>query len=425
MDVFNQKDLDLSKVSIRRGKGYTALSTPCNVRGALVFMRARRSGPMFWLARALGLQQASRFRDDIDVYGADNVTLARLQADPEFGSAVATLFENKASRVTLGGNRLRAQFPGRQPEAREEASRAALRFVSRLEQLNPVEINAETSLSWLVTPLVVFCAVGYAAFFGAGILTNDVRLITPLGFAPVTVGIAVAIVGGVLLVASPFLKRQALAAAALPQIVTALLIGAIFGSVALSEIADVRLGRQLMTDQLLVVSAMPAQSSAKGHPCFMEFERATDVLGQTRTSLPISCKGFNKLRAGGTGYELYRIEVNPGYFQGGLFVDSIERAPGAMSSNHSGALASFADAVRARIHQNMTVMPNPHDLETVIEIRCTPDGTLLSATINRSSGDTAIDDAALQSVRRSDPLPATPVGADGKPLTRFLVTLRP
>ncbi|KXU87857.1 hypothetical protein CI15_14145 [Paraburkholderia monticola] len=352
MDLFNQKDLDLSKVSIRRGKGYTALSTPCNVRGALVFMRARRSGPMFWLARALGLQQASRFRDDIDVYGTDNLTLARLQADPEFGSAVAALFANKASRITLGGNRLRAQFPGRQPEARDEASRAALRFVSRLEQLNPVEINAETSLSWLAAPLIVFCAVGYAAFFGAGILTSDVRLITPFGFAPVTIGIAVAIVGGVLLGASPFLKRQALAAAALPQIVTALLFGAIFGSVALSEMADVRLGRQLKTDQLLVVSAMPTQSNAKGHPCFMEFESATDVLGQTRTSVPISCKGFNKLRAGGSGYGLYRIGVNPGYFQGGLFVDSIERVPGATSSNDSGALASFADAVRARIHRN-------------------------------------------------------------------------
>jgi hypothetical protein len=429
MDVSNREDLDIQKVSIRRGKGYTALTTQCNVRGALVFARTRRSGLTFWLTRKLGLQEASHFQEDIYVYGADNETLAGLRADSEFGMALVALFVNKASRVIVGGYRVRAQFPGRQPESGEEASNATLRFASRLEQLSGGEINSEASTSRLVKPFGVFCGVAYAAFFGAGIVTDDVRLVTPFALLPVTACIALVIAGAVAIVACPFLRKQGLAAAVLPETVAFLCIGAIFSAAVTCSITDISLGRRFIPNETLVIGAVPAMSNAKGHPCSMEFEKPTIVLGQTRMSLPISCRGFDKLQAGSAVADMYRIKVNPGLFRGGLFVDTVERAPHvtgrASSSRADDASEIFADEVRQRIRWNMTAVPNPHNLETVIEIACAPDGTILSTAVIVRSGDSAIDEAALNSVRRSSPMLRMPVGANGKPMTQFRVTVRP
>jgi TonB family protein len=429
MDVSSGEDLGHRKVSIRRGKGYTALTTRCEVRGALVFVRTRRSGLAFWLARKLGLREASQFQEDISVYGVDNETLARLQADPEFNQALTTLFANKASRVTLGAYRIRALFPGRQPEAQEAASSAMLHFASRLEQLGGYEINSEASTSRLVMPFGVFCGVAYAAFFGAGIITNDVRLVTPFALLPATAGIALAIGGAIVIVIRPLLRKQALAAAVLTETGTLLCLGAIFSAAVACSITDISLGRRFIPDETLVGAAVPAVSNAKGHPCFMEFDKPMTVLGQTRMSLPISCKGFNKLQAGNAAENIYRIRVNPGLFRGGLFVDSVERMPYEAEQNSRSrtddASEAFAEKVRQRVRGAMIAVPNPHDLEAVVEIHCAPDGTILSTAIAVRSGDPAIDDAALKSVRRANPMPPMPAGRDGKPMAHFRLTIRP
>jgi colicin import membrane protein len=61
-------------------------------------------------------------------------------------------------------------------------------------------------------------------------------------------------------------------------------------------------------------------------------------------------------------------------------------------------------------------------LQTVVSVRCSPTGTLLSATVTRSSGNQAWDDAALRAVQRSDPMPQD---IDGKTPGSFTITLRP
>jgi colicin import membrane protein len=61
-------------------------------------------------------------------------------------------------------------------------------------------------------------------------------------------------------------------------------------------------------------------------------------------------------------------------------------------------------------------------LETVVAVRCSPTGTLLSATISRSSGNAAWDAAALRAVHRTDPMP---LDTNGKTPDSFLITLRP
>jgi colicin import membrane protein len=61
-------------------------------------------------------------------------------------------------------------------------------------------------------------------------------------------------------------------------------------------------------------------------------------------------------------------------------------------------------------------------LETIVSVRCSPTGTLLSATITHSSGNEQWDQAVLSAVQRSDPMP---VDMDGKAPASFTILLRP
>ena len=61
-------------------------------------------------------------------------------------------------------------------------------------------------------------------------------------------------------------------------------------------------------------------------------------------------------------------------------------------------------------------------LETVVSVRCAPDGALLSSSVTRSSGNAQWDDAALRAVQRSDPMP---LDTNGKAPANFTITLRP
>ncbi len=82
----------------------------------------------------------------------------------------------------------------------------------------------------------------------------------------------------------------------------------------------------------------------------------------------------------------------------------------------------YSDKIRRRVHPNIVWSGETSGLETEISVRCSPSGTLLSAQISRSSGNSSWDDAALRAVQRSDPMP---VDTDGKVPESFTIALRP
>ncbi|WP_027799391.1 cell envelope integrity protein TolA [Paraburkholderia dilworthii] len=91
-------------------------------------------------------------------------------------------------------------------------------------------------------------------------------------------------------------------------------------------------------------------------------------------------------------------------------------------SGGNAASPGYADKVRRVVRPNISWGGETEGLETVIAVRCSPTGTLLSATIAHSSGNSAWDDAALRAVQRSDPMPQD---IDGKTPPNFRITLRP
>jgi colicin import membrane protein len=91
-------------------------------------------------------------------------------------------------------------------------------------------------------------------------------------------------------------------------------------------------------------------------------------------------------------------------------------------SGGTAASPGYADKVRRVVRPNISWGGETEGLETVIAVRCSPTGTLLSATIAHSSGNSAWDDAALRAVQRSDPMPQD---IDGKTPASFRITLRP
>jgi TonB family protein len=84
------------------------------------------------------------------------------------------------------------------------------------------------------------------------------------------------------------------------------------------------------------------------------------------------------------------------------------------------ASPGYLEKVGRRIRPNIVWAGETQGLETVVAVRCAPNGTLLSATITRSSGNAQWDDAALRAVQRSDPMP---LDSDGKAPASFTVTL--
>jgi TonB family protein len=82
----------------------------------------------------------------------------------------------------------------------------------------------------------------------------------------------------------------------------------------------------------------------------------------------------------------------------------------------------YAEMVRQRVRANIVWNGDVNNQETVIEVHCTSSGSLESAKIVRSSGDHAWDKAALEAVRRSDPMPRD---ENGEAPRVFTITLRP
>jgi colicin import membrane protein len=83
---------------------------------------------------------------------------------------------------------------------------------------------------------------------------------------------------------------------------------------------------------------------------------------------------------------------------------------------------SYQDKVQRRVRPNIVWTGDTQGLETVIAVRCSPTGTLLSATIKRGSGNAQWDDAALRAVQKSDPMP---VDTDGRAPGAFDIRMVP
>jgi colicin import membrane protein len=99
----------------------------------------------------------------------------------------------------------------------------------------------------------------------------------------------------------------------------------------------------------------------------------------------------------------------------------------AKSGTGSGAggtatSAGYAEKVQRLVRPKIIWAGATEGLETVVSVRCSPTGTLLSATVTRPSGNAQWDAAALRAVQQSDPMP---LDTNGKAPSNFTITLRP
>ncbi|MEJ2767914.1 cell envelope integrity protein TolA [Mycetohabitans sp. B46] len=91
-------------------------------------------------------------------------------------------------------------------------------------------------------------------------------------------------------------------------------------------------------------------------------------------------------------------------------------------SGGTATSAGYADKVQRRVRPNVIWSGPTEGLDTLIAVRCAPDGALLDARIARSSGNAQWDDAALRAVQRSDPMP---LDTHGKAPASFNIRMRP
>ena len=93
------------------------------------------------------------------------------------------------------------------------------------------------------------------------------------------------------------------------------------------------------------------------------------------------------------------------------------------ATQSSGPSSSYAGRIRARIKPNIaftdTVNGNP---EAVVEVRTSPDGTIVGRKLVKSSGVPGWDDAVLRAVDKTETLPRD---VDGTVWTPMLISFRP
>ncbi|NYH22455.1 cell envelope integrity protein TolA [Paraburkholderia bryophila] len=102
--------------------------------------------------------------------------------------------------------------------------------------------------------------------------------------------------------------------------------------------------------------------------------------------------------------------------------DGLGKSGTGTGSGGTATSPGYSDKVRRAVRPHISWGGETAGLETVVSVRCSPTGTLLDATIQRGSGNSAWDDAALRAVQRTDPMPQD---INGKTPTSFLITLKP
>jgi colicin import membrane protein len=91
-------------------------------------------------------------------------------------------------------------------------------------------------------------------------------------------------------------------------------------------------------------------------------------------------------------------------------------------SGGTATSSGYNDKVQRRVQPNVIWSGPTQGLETRISVRCAPSGTILGATIARSSGNADWDAAALRAVQHSDPMPTD---TDGKAPSSFTIRMTP
>lgn len=94
--------------------------------------------------------------------------------------------------------------------------------------------------------------------------------------------------------------------------------------------------------------------------------------------------------------------------------------PPVQDSDRFPPSADYPSTVARRVNPNIR-WDGKGSLEATILVRCAPTGTILGAEVAQSSGNADWDNAALQAIQRTDPMPLDTVG---KAPPIFSVTLR-
>jgi colicin import membrane protein len=89
----------------------------------------------------------------------------------------------------------------------------------------------------------------------------------------------------------------------------------------------------------------------------------------------------------------------------------------------SGPSASYAGRIRARIKPNIVftdaIATNP---TAEVEVKTSPDGTIISRKLTQSSGIKAWDDSVLKAIDKTEVLPRD---TDGRVPSSMTITFRP
>jgi TonB family protein len=100
----------------------------------------------------------------------------------------------------------------------------------------------------------------------------------------------------------------------------------------------------------------------------------------------------------------------------------IVRTTPSPNSEQDSASPRYLENVQRLVRPKIIWDGATEGLETVIEVHCSPSGTLLSATIKSGSGNAGWDSAALNAVQRSDPMP---LDTNGHAPATLTITVRP
>ncbi len=99
------------------------------------------------------------------------------------------------------------------------------------------------------------------------------------------------------------------------------------------------------------------------------------------------------------------------------------RTPGGAAAHDAGPSAGYAAKVRARVKPNITftddITGNP---SAEVEVRTSPDGTIVGKRLVKSSGVKAWDDAVLRAIDKTETMPRD---IDGRVPTPMIIEFRP
>jgi colicin import membrane protein len=90
---------------------------------------------------------------------------------------------------------------------------------------------------------------------------------------------------------------------------------------------------------------------------------------------------------------------------------------GGTAARTSGPSASYAGRIRARIKPNIVFADDlPGNPTAIVEVRCAPDGTIVSRKLVKSSGAGPWDDAVLRAIDKTEVLPRDTDGRVPSPM---------